>query len=78
MASMPHHKTDAEMASEARQKTARELFEKATNPDTPPPSRKQFWGELWRFVKTCKKSWPALGFNSREIERAKLNKPDWI
>ena len=55
-----------DLASDARQKTARAHFE----------SRE--WSDLWRFKKTCKKSWEALGFNTREIDRIKLNKPDWI
>jgi hypothetical protein len=69
---------DTEMASEARQKHARELYDKATNPETDRRSRGQYWGELWQFKKTCKKGWDALGFTEREVERAKTNKPDWI
>jgi hypothetical protein len=53
-------------ASRFRQEKARSLFE----------SKK--WDELWRFKKTCKKSWEALSFNAREIESIQLYKPDWI
>lgn len=74
MASQPNE----EKASQARQEAARALYEKATDFDRPAASRAQFWGELWRFVKEAKKSWKILGFNDAEIERAKINKPDWI
>lgn len=71
--------TEAEVASEARRKHARDLFTKATDyENTPPASRAQFWGELWTFVKTTKKSWTVLGFTPAEVERAKTNKPDWV
>lgn len=73
---MPQTKLD--IASEARQKHARDLFTKAIDYNTPAASRAQFWGELWGFVKEAKKSWIVLGFNAAEIERAKINKPDWI
>jgi hypothetical protein len=53
-------------ASEARQKTAREHFERRD------------WGALWQFKKTCKKGWPNLGFTKREIETITFYKPDWI
>ena len=55
-----------EPASQQRQDTAREHF-----------TARQ-WKELWQFKKTCKKSWEALGFTSREIETIKFYKPDWI
>lgn len=71
-------KSDDELASAARRAKAREHFSRATDPNLLPISRKEAWADLWRFKKTCKKSWEALGFNSREIDRAKLNKPDWI
>lgn len=53
-------------ASEQRQETARKYFDERR------------WRDLWMFKKTCKKSWEALGLTSHEIERVKINKPDWI
>lgn len=62
-----------EMASEQRQKTARERFEKAWS-----TRHKDDWAALWMFKKTCKKSWEALGFTRKEIDSIKFYKPDWI
>lgn len=58
--------TDVPAASENRQEQARQFFDQRR------------WRELWQFNRTCKKSWKALGFTPREIERIKLNKPDWL
>jgi hypothetical protein len=55
-----------------RAEVARTLFEQAVAGD------KSRWGTLWRHQKDCKKSWTILGFNAREIERIKVNKPDYI
>lgn len=60
------YKKDVEMASDQRQTTARDYFDNRR------------WRDLWTFKKTCKKSWEALGFTTREVERIKINKPDWI
>jgi hypothetical protein len=72
--------TDEELASQARRDKARSYFDRATSSDPAilPITKREAWADLWRFKKTCKKSWEALGFTSREIERAKTNKPDWI
>lgn len=70
--------TEIELTSEARIQKARGLFDRATNYEIDPRSRKEAWGELWMNMKTWKRNWAALGFNGREIERIKLNKPDWI
>lgn len=55
-----------------RAEVARTLFEQAVAGD------KSRWRSLWHHQKECKKSWATLGFNPREIERIKLNKPDSI
>jgi hypothetical protein len=55
-----------------RAEVARTLFEQAVAGD------KSRWGTLWRHQKDCKKSWTILGFNPKEIERIKVNKPDHI
>lgn len=55
-----------------RAEVARALFDQAVAGD------KTRWGSLWRHQKECKKSWFVLGFNAKEIERIKTNKPDWI
>lgn len=55
-----------EPASEARQTQARAFYEAKS------------WVDLWKFKKTCKKSWEALGFTAAEIEKIKFYKPDWI
>jgi hypothetical protein len=70
--------TEAERASAERQQMVRQLYERATNPDTPRASRAQFWGELWQFKKEAKKGWDVLGLTPKEAERCKLNKPDWV
>jgi hypothetical protein len=57
---------DLELASEIRRQTAREHFDNRR------------WTALWQFQKTCKKGWDKLGFTPREIERIKINKPDFI
>lgn len=36
------------------------------------------WGDLWQLKKTSRYSFEALGLTSKEAERAKLNKPNWI
>lgn len=55
-----------------RAEVARVLFDQAAAGD------KSRWGSLWQHQKECKKSWTILGFNAREIERIKTNKPDWV
>lgn len=70
--------SDIELTSEARIQKARELFGKGTNYELPKPQRNEAWGELWMNMKTWKRNWASLGFSNREIERIKLNKPDWI
>ena len=55
-----------------RAEVARTLFDQAVAGD------KSRWGTLWRHQKDCKKSWKNLGFTDREIERIKVNKPDYI
>lgn len=66
-----------EMASAERQQEARTLFDRATGADGNPPDRSR-WGTLWLKQKEWKKGWKVLGFTPREIERIKLNKPDWV
>lgn len=67
----------AEEASEERKAEARKLFERATGLDGQPADRSR-WGTLWQQQKLWKKGWDVLGFNPKEIERIKLNKPDWV
>ena len=55
-----------------RAEVARQLWDQAVAGD------KSRWRSLWHHQKECKKSWATLGFNPREIERIKLNKPDSI
>jgi ribosomal protein RSM22 (predicted rRNA methylase) len=69
---------EVELTSEARITKARELFTKATNYEIDRRTRGEAWGELWMNMKTWKRNWAALGFSKNEIERIKLNKPDWI
>lgn len=71
---------DSEVASKERQAEARLLFEQATGTGSREgnPPDKSRWGTLWRFQKDTKKGWKVLGFTDREIERIKINKPDWV
>lgn len=64
-------------ASEERQKEARDLYIRATGADGNPADRSR-WGTLWTLQKKWKKGWKILGFTDREIERIKVNKPDWV
>lgn len=64
-------KTAAE-ASEERKAECRALFEQACAGD------RSRWGTLWTLAKQWKKGWAVLGFTPREIERIKVNKPDWV
>jgi len=57
--------------SGTRAEVARQLFNDAIAGD------KSRWGSLWRHQKECKKSWTILGFTAKEIDRIKVNKPDW-
>lgn len=57
--------------SGTRAEVARQLFNDAVAGD------KSRWGSLWRHQKECKKSWAILGFNAKETDRIKTNKPDW-
>lgn len=61
-----------EMASQERQDEARALFTQAAAGD------RSRWGTLWSLAKEWKKGWAILGFTPREIERIKVNKPDWV
>ena len=64
--------TSAPTLKGTRAEVARTLFDQAVAGD------KSRWGTLWRHQKDSKKSWQTLGFNDREIERIKVNKPDHI
>lgn len=70
--------TEEELASENRRATARKFFDQATSPDNDRLVKKDGWRELWTFRNTCKKGWDKLGFTPREVERIKLNKPEWM
>ena len=59
-------------ASEERKASARALFDQAIAGD------RSRWGTLWSLTKEWKKGWVVLGFTPREIERIKVNKPDWV
>lgn len=63
-----------------RAEVARKLFDQATGTGSAEgqPADKSRWGSLWRHQKECKKSWSILGFTTKEIERIKTNKPDWV
>lgn len=74
---MASTQTKDELASEERRTKARLYFNQATGQEGYTADRTR-WGTLWQFQKTCKKGWDKLGFTAREIERIKLNKPDWI
>lgn len=65
------NKKDEPKMSGTRAEVARILFDQAVAGD------KSRWGSLWRHQKECKKSWAILGFNAKEIDRIKVNKPDW-
>ena len=67
----PEPKEDKKMTG-TRAEVARQLWDQAVAGD------KSRWRSLWHHQKECKKSWATLGFNPREIERIKLNKPDSI
>lgn len=64
--------TPIDLTSQARIDEARKLFNEAAAGD------RSRWGTLWSRMKTWKRNWKALGFTDKEIERIKLNKPDWI
>lgn len=36
------------------------------------------WGDLWQLKQHAKYGWDKLGFTSKEADRIKINKPDWI
>lgn len=36
------------------------------------------WRELWQLKQQAKYGWDKLGFDKKEAERIKLNKPDWL
>lgn len=36
------------------------------------------WRELWQLKMKAKYGWDKLGFTSKEAERIKINKPDWL
>jgi hypothetical protein len=61
-----------------RVEKARQFYTEATDPDREKTSRQSSWGQLWILKQKAKYGWDKLGFDSREIERIKLNKPDWV
>lgn len=62
-----HAPMDAKALADADRVTrAREFFEQRR------------WRELWQLKQQAKYSWAKLGFTSREADRIKLNKPDWL
>jgi len=76
VASPPAKRTESPTPKElnmsgTRAEVARQLFNDAIAGD------KSRWGSLWRHQKECKKSWTILSFTAKEIDRIKVNKPDW-
>ena len=72
---------DASVTTANRVEKAREFYNFATQPpadNITRADRQSAWGQLWLIKKRAKYSWENLGFNSREAERIKLNKPDWV
>lgn len=64
-----------------RVEKAREFYELATQPPSDNitrADRSSWWGQIWLIKKKAKYSWANLGFNARETERIKLNRPDWV
>lgn len=63
-----------------RAEVARILYDQATGTGSATGQKpdKTRWGTLWQHRKECKKSWEILGFNAKEVERIKLNKPDHV
>lgn len=72
---------DASVTPKNRVEKAREYFDLATQPPADnilKSDRVSWWGQLWLIKKRAKYGWDRLGFTAREIERIKLNKPDWV
>lgn len=69
---------DPTVTADNRVEKAREFYGQATNYDLEPRDRKSAWGQLWLLKKRAKYGWERLGFTSKEEERIKLNKPDWV
>lgn len=63
-----------------RAEVARTLYDQATGTGSATGQKpdKSRWTSLWIHRKECKKSWEILGFNAKEVERIKLNKPDHV
>jgi len=61
-----------------RVEKARQYYDEAVDYERPKSSRESSWGQLWLLKQKAKYGWDKLGFNGRETERIKLNKPDWV
>ncbi len=72
---------DASVTTLNRVEKAREFYDFATQPaadNVTRADRGSAWSQLWIIKRKAKYSWENLGFNARETERIKLNKPDWV
>jgi hypothetical protein len=69
---------DPSVNSANRVEKARQFYDEATNSERPKPERNSSWGQLWLLKQKAKYSWENLGFNAKEAERIKLNRPDWV
>lgn len=61
-----------------RVEKARQFFDEATDINRAKADRNSSWGQLWLLKQKAKYGWDKLGFNNKEAERIKLNKPDWV
>lgn len=78
---IPSRSIDTSVTKENREERARHYFEFATQPASEGVLRKDrqdAWAQVWLIKKQAKYGFERLGFTPAEIERIKLNKPDWI
>lgn len=58
---------------------ARQYYEEATDAvNRTAADRRSSWVQLWLIKLKAKYSWENLGFNKKEIERIKTNRPDSV
>lgn len=75
---MPEPVLDPSVTPTNRVEKARQFYNEATDINRSRGDRQSSWGQLWLLKKKAKYHWKNLGFIDKEIERIKLNKPDWV
>lgn len=71
---------DASVTTANRVEKARQFYNEATAEAgaRTKADRASSWGQLWLIKKRAKYGWDRLGFTPREVERIRINKPDWV